>query len=80
MKAAKYYYLRIGGDWIDDATRHPTKAAAVREYRRVAGELGRYGQAIDGTIHIAACRAEIAEYPDFALSIGERGGVVVETT
>jgi hypothetical protein len=28
--------------------------------------------------NIAACRDEIAEYPDFVLSVGERGGVSVE--
>jgi hypothetical protein len=35
MKPTKCYYLRVGTDWIDAATRHPTKAAAIREYRRL---------------------------------------------
>lgn len=75
---ADYYYLRVGSDTLDESERHNTKVAAVASFRRTAKELGKYGQVIDATIHIASRRAELAEYPDYVLSVGDRGGVVVE--
>lgn len=74
------YYLRMGMDTLDEAVGYWTKSAAVAAYRDVAEELDQYGQVIDGTIHMAPTRYEIAEYPDFALSLGPRGGVRVERT
>lgn len=75
---ARRYYLRIGNDSVEQAERHATKAGAVDSYRRCAEELDRYGQAIEVSIHIAAKRSEVVEYPDYVLSLGLRGGVKVE--
>lgn len=75
---ARSYYLRIGSDSVEQAEHHATKASAVESYRRCAEELDRYGQAIEASIHIAANRSEVVEYPDYALSLGPRGGVKVE--
>jgi len=73
-----FWYLRIGDDTLDEALRFAQKVDAVSEYRRVAKELAQYGQAIDASLHIASCRAEVVEYPDFVLSLNESGRVVTE--
>lgn len=73
-------YLRMGDDYLDDAKRYRTKAAAIRAYRATMEELARYDQGIEASLHYAPSKAEIAEYPDFILSPGPRGGVKIETT
>lgn len=70
-----YYYLRVGDDDLDTAERHRTKADALAAYAEVARELARYDQRIEATVHIAPLRREIADYPDFVLSLGPRGGI-----
>lgn len=72
------YWLRMGDDWLDQAEDHRTKADAVAAFEEVARELDRYGQRIEGSIHIAPDADTIAEYPDFVLSLGPRGGIRVE--
>lgn len=72
------YYLRMGNDYLNEAERHTTLRDAVSAYREVANELNRYGQRIDASLHIAAKRSEIDEYPDYVLSVGPRGGVRCE--
>lgn len=69
------YYLHLAGDTLDEAEMHRSKRDAVASFEDTARELDRYGQPIEGTIHKATSRQEIAEYPDFALSLGPRGGV-----
>lgn len=69
------YYLRVGNDDLDAAERHATKADALAAYGEVARELARYDQRIEATVHIAPNRREIAEYPDFYLTLGPRGGI-----
>ena len=71
------YFLRIGEDDLEAARAYQTKAGAIAAYRRVALELWSYGQTIDATIHLAQRPADVAEYPDFVLSLGPRGGVSV---
>ena len=71
-------YLVYSTDSIDQAQRCESKASAIRAFRFTAEELDRYGQAIEATLHYAEKRSEIAEYPDFVLSLGPRGGVKVE--
>ena len=61
-------FLRIGDDCLEDATQHKSLAQAESAYRKVAEELGRYGQAIEATIHIAKTINEVVEYPDFVLT------------
>lgn len=68
-------YLRVGNDYLDDATACPSIRYAVNEFRAVAEELDRYGQRIEASVHIANSRDEIAEYPDYVLELGPRGGV-----
>jgi hypothetical protein len=73
------YYLRIGDDFLNDAKRYATKADAVAAYREMAEEFDRYGSTPpEAAIHIAARKSELAEYSDFALSVGPRGGIRCE--
>lgn len=59
---------------------YPSLSAAKRAYTLVAEDLGRFGQVIEATIHLANTESEVAEYPDFVLSIGPRGGLKIEST
>lgn len=74
----KRCYLRIGDDFLSDAKHHRTIADAKAAYREVAEELRRYGQRIEASIHFAPSLVECDEYPDYALSLGPRGGVRCE--
>lgn len=69
-------FLRVGNDYLEDAERHATKAVAA--YAETARELARYDQRIEASLHYAATRDELQEYPDFALSLGPRGGIRCE--
>lgn len=71
------YFLRLGSDDLDQARRYRTRADAVAAFGAVARELARYGQGLDASVHLAASRAELDEYPDLVLSLGPRGGVRV---
>lgn len=71
-------YLRLGSDYLEDARRYRSKAAAIEAYRATAEELDRYDQPIDGSLHYARNKEELAEYPDFVVSMGPRGGVKIE--
>jgi len=71
-------YLRIGDDYLEDAKRFASVRAACAHFRGVAEELDRYGQQIEASIHLAPSRDDVAEYPDFVLSLGPRGGLRVE--
>ena len=73
------YFLRIDADTLEDSTGWRSKARAIAKYRAVASELARYGQTCEATVHIAPSRDEIAEYPDFVLTLTERGAVRVES-
>lgn len=73
-------FLRMGDDYLEDATRCHSIRDAIEEYREVAEELNGYEQKIEASIHIAKTMDEVAEYPDYVLSLGPRGGVKVETT
>lgn len=70
-------FLRVGTDTIEEADACPSIEAAVEEFRETAHELARFGQGVEAFIHIARSRDDIVEYPDFVLSLGSRGGVVV---
>ena len=72
------FFVRIGPDTLDDVRAFQSKSGAVAYFRRVAEELARYGQQIDGTVHIAPRLSDIVEYPDYVLSLGPRGGVKIE--
>lgn len=70
-----YYYLRMGCDPVEKAIRMDSKASAIEAYRTAAQELAQYEQSLEGAIHLAECRDELVDYPDFVLSLGPRGGV-----
>ena len=72
------YYLRMGDDDLDQARRYRTRADALSAFGYAARELARYGQDLSASVHLAASRDELAEYPDLVLSLGPRGGIRVE--
>ena len=74
----KQFFLRMGADYLEEARGFVTKSGAVDHYRAVAQELAGFGQEIEGSIHIAPDREALAEYPDYVLALGPRGGVRVE--
>ena len=78
MKQKNYWYLRIGNDALEEASRFASKRDAVSAYRMVAKELAFYGQAIGATLHTAPNMDAVVEYPDFVLSLNENDRVVVE--
>ena len=71
-------YLRIGNDYLDNAKRYRSKRDAIHAFLEVARELARFEQRIDATLHYARSKSELAEYPDFILSLGPRGGLRIE--
>lgn len=73
-------YLRIGSDYLEDAVRHPSLGSAKEAYRRVAYQLNGLGQSIEASIHLANSKDDLAEYPDFVLSLGPLGGLVCQRT
>ena len=75
-------YLRIGDDCLDQAQLCDSIKDARAEFEAVARELDGYGQRIEASIH-RYCRdlpgpVHAAEYPDYVLSLGPRGGVRME--
>jgi hypothetical protein len=72
------YFLRLDDGALESARPYRTRAAALAAFGHTARELARYGQDIAATVHMAPSRAELAEYPDFCLSLGPRGGVQVD--
>ena len=70
-RSKPYVFLNDGGDY----TCFHTITEAVESYRTAAQELARYGQEHSATLHLANCRDEIAEYPDWVLTLGKRGAV-----
>lgn len=73
-------YLVLSTDTLDEAVKCSSISYAVGEYRAIAQEMDNYGQRIFASVHIASKRSEIAEYPDFVLSLGPRGGIKKEST
>ena len=76
----KTCFLCFAGDYLDRAIKCRSIAQAVDEYLTVANDLNRFGQRIEASIHVALKRSEIAEYPDYVLSLGPKGGLKKETT
>lgn len=73
------FYMRMGDDYLQDAKPYASKTAAINAFANTARELWRYGQKISASIHIAESLDDIAEYPDFILETGPRGGIRVES-
>ncbi len=59
---------------------YPSIAEAKEAFRTIAEALAQYEQKYEATVHIADNEDEIAEYPDYVLSLGPRGGLKVERT
>lgn len=72
------YFLRIGDDYLEQATAFRTKSAALDYYRAVAEDLQRFDQRIEASVHVAPDRDQVVEYPDWVLSLGPRGGLQVQ--
>lgn len=72
------YWLRVGADTLEDkSTRAFDSLKAAREmFADVARELERFGQTLEASVHIAPTRDALADYPDYLLSVGPRGGIV----
>jgi hypothetical protein len=69
------YFLRHQGDAEPDPTPYAAKRHAMAVYEGTARGLYAYGQTHTATMHIADSLATVAEYPDFVLSLGPRGGI-----
>jgi hypothetical protein len=80
MTARNRYYLSYsnGASLEPEYETYHTKQECLASFRRTAEDLDRFGQAIEASVHVAPKRAEIAEYPDYVLSLGPRGGLKVE--
>ena len=76
--AEDLYFVRIGSDSLDEVRAFQSRSGAAAYFRRIAAELAQYGQAIEGSIHIAPRLSDIVEYPDYVLSLGPRGGLRIE--
>lgn len=74
----KLFFLRIGNDFLEEASPFSSLRDAVQEYRAVAQELAGFDQRIEATVHIAPDRKSVAEYPDYVLALGPRGGVQLQ--
>lgn len=72
------FFLRLGDDGLESALSFRTRRGAVNSYRATAHELWAYGQSLEATIHAAPDLESVAEYPDWVLSLGSRGGVRIE--
>lgn len=72
------FYLRIGNDTLEEAQGFLSRTAAVRAFKTAALQLLDFGQSIEASIHRAKDRDHLDEYPDWVLSIGPRGGVVID--
>lgn len=72
------YFLHHQGDTAPERTAYPTKRAAIDAYAQTAWELDRYGQRHEATLHRAPDYDSVAEYPDFVLTLGPRGGIRCE--
>lgn len=70
-----YFFLQFQSGTPEKPERHASLKDAKAAFLEVATELAQHGQSIVATVHIAPTRYEIAEYPDYALSLGPRGGV-----
>jgi hypothetical protein len=73
-------YLRMGNDYLEDATRFRSIGAAADHFHWHAQQLARYDQRIEASIHIADNMDEVVEYPDLVLKLGPRGGLRKERT
>jgi len=71
----KYFFLQFQSDTQERPERHISLNDAKEAFLEVASELAQHGQRIEATVHIAPTRYEIAEYPDYRLELGPRGGV-----
>lgn len=72
------FFLRGQEQCLSDATGYASKRQAIAAYESIARELARFGQSYEATLHVADCRANLKEYPEYALSLGPRGGVRCE--
>ncbi len=71
-------FLRIGSDYLDEAEPFDSIHSARDEAERVIRQLGGFGQHIEASIHIAARKDDLVEYPDYVITPGPRGGIQIE--
>lgn len=72
------FWLCLERDALEQSSPHASLKLARDEFERYAQPLERIGQMLTASVHLAPTRKEIAEYPDFVLSVGPRGGIKVE--
>lgn len=77
-------YLYYAGTGHEKPIPYRSMAEAREEFLLTARELDRFGQAMTATLHMRDERVhdepKMAEYPDYVLSLGPRGGLKLETT
>lgn len=64
-------YLRF----TDEYEPHRSIGGAKEAFLKVARELYNYGQACEASLHIAPWSEAINEYPDYVLSLNEKGNL-----
>lgn len=74
---SKFYYLQYND--YSKPERYNTLADAKQAYGEYVEDTKNLGNTpLAATVHIATSRSAIAEYPDYVLSVGPRGGIRLE--
>lgn len=69
------YVMRYADSPREEVTRFETIDAATAAFIKRAGDLARFGQSVEASLHFLRYNGAWEEYPDYLLSIGPRGGV-----
>lgn len=67
-------YLRYQGEYLAQAEACRSISEAKHKFQCAAQQLAGFGQRIEATIHIPRA-GELHEYPDYALSLGDKGNI-----
>jgi hypothetical protein len=75
-------YLRVGDDTLEEAKFFRTFGRACDSFKWQADELAQYEQHLTASVHFVARKGDpdLTDYPDRVLSLGPRGGLVIERT
>lgn len=72
------YIMRYADSPHDEPAPFDTLDAACATFMKRAGELRRFGQPVEAALYFVRYDGTRENYPDFALRLGPRGGLVRE--